>query len=1404
MKYQESLTLWDKSGIETLVEELCSRLKDSEIQATVSPAVKSRSCSSEGSDDSGTENQNPAQKYYAAFPALQGSGTSCNQSPTETVWGKNPIVSKTLASEEDSSSTNEDAEIRKINRSEPVAVPKLRKPKRNRNRKESQGRNSRGRRDRDRPRSSGNKQTRGKQSQKEQRKLQEFPNWPPGFAKLDQAILQNLGYLEEDFVFLAESPKRKDDELCTKVESLLKGILLPAPAKTYKELEDVDDELPEEMLKTGKVSKPQPKPTADTAIDNLQTIYVKSDAESQRSSAREDNVSPELQEQEIWYTQPINAVFQNQECETANTQSSKLRLYKRNSYPDFSTDEQETKDSWEDLNSPSSSPQDGIFRTFSAASNSSDDIFDGSVLIPAWLTEVISADENSDDEIDLSASLKSSSPFPSFEQGHARLANSVKKNESFEQLQNSWKEGNEFTGSFYQQDLGGPGHDQHFDENSTPTPDNAYQTQGGERPISVSLVDLDYMAKFLEENSSSDWHSFSPEDQISLPFPVESSGSSGMWQSQVLVDYTLYSSHSETNLPLLTVLDLQCWQPLGASPYSPLWDVNMQKRNKFSPWGGQLVPGDSQIWLGENTLVFMYNVNADKQDDSKADKNENTLIPRISIDIVSDADNEGSAFMDKDDHGLDNSHAYHFYDRSVSMGDVPSLWDDHESPKKSDPKLSKSFELVPSEHSAFNDVPRKLIQVHSEPNLVQFRQDFIDNGQDTTQSPKEHLFFSPKTHFRPITPAFAPELFTSASKSKQQVCHDLFGGMPSTKTPYQQYNAVNDDSDEESFVPSFKLKNYSKCIQTGESFDKVDSPEVLSGAEERDTPEALTLSIIEDIMGENDDRDRLIPINEDLDTANTDSAYETDYGCNQGADNDSDRVAEAFGGSKCHPCSSFGQLPQRQLSSDGAVFDFGHQGDLVDFKVESFMATFPHTQDWPDSCMHHASVHNDIWADTHKDSSTCQTTVHNDIWKDKHNDSFTDQVSVHNDIWKDSQRDSCNQPASVHSDIWKDSLSHKDGCHIDNWASFDQVGEKEKLNESQISASFPGTGHGFWQEDIGLDHLYKDDIEKYRNIWSTAGQEYLSVDIALPEEQENPCKFYPEYCEEQYDNVSPDNIIFHPMYLGNLEGVIDAENEINDERTAGDVKQVEGSCNFELDYDGFVGFPECNDTCDGCDQADEETCHQPGDYFSVKLVYRDKEQEKADPSAEQHHSYGSYDLAPMPEAVTLSELESEWLDTNLLWAQKKPSSSQRKPCSFYLEGNCRRADCKFAHDISNITCRFWEEGGCFKGPLCPFLHGYPRQGSPVDDVHLTPIMADDDRESFDLNSDEFPELSLSVKNTNNNNSSSTINQKKSKPLKSQNASVGKTERNRRGNLRRHSNKENRCEINIVAKCSSSV
>ena len=51
-------------------------------------------------------------------------------------------------------------------------------------------------------------------------------------------------------------------------------------------------------------------------------------------------------------------------------------------------------------------------------------------------------------------------------------------------------------------------------------------------------------------------------------------------------------------------------------------------------------------------------------------------------------------------------------------------------------------------------------------------------------------------------------------------------------------------------------------------------------------------------------------------------------------------------------------------------------------------------------------------------------------------------------------------------------------------------------------------------------------------------------------------------------------------------------------------------------------------------------------------------------------------------------------------SQKVPPAQRRRPCSFFVEGECRRPDCKFSHDLGSIPCRFWIESSCFKGELC--------------------------------------------------------------------------------------------------------
>lgn len=90
-----------------------------------------------------------------------------------------------------------------------------------------------------------------------------------------------------------------------------------------------------------------------------------------------------------------------------------------------------------------------------------------------------------------------------------------------------------------------------------------------------------------------------------------------------------------------------------------------------------------------------------------------------------------------------------------------------------------------------------------------------------------------------------------------------------------------------------------------------------------------------------------------------------------------------------------------------------------------------------------------------------------------------------------------------------------------------------------------------------------------------------------------------------------------------------------------------------------------------------------------------------------------FPAVPADKILYSSDLENEWRKTSQSFRIQAPHKRakykyppQKRPCSFYLEGNCRRSDCRFSHDLSTITCRFWEENTCFKGETCPFLHGY--------------------------------------------------------------------------------------------------
>lgn len=92
---------------------------------------------------------------------------------------------------------------------------------------------------------------------------------------------------------------------------------------------------------------------------------------------------------------------------------------------------------------------------------------------------------------------------------------------------------------------------------------------------------------------------------------------------------------------------------------------------------------------------------------------------------------------------------------------------------------------------------------------------------------------------------------------------------------------------------------------------------------------------------------------------------------------------------------------------------------------------------------------------------------------------------------------------------------------------------------------------------------------------------------------------------------------------------------------------------------------------------------------------------------EHHHQYGPNEME--------DQMPNSYMDHQDSSTQNYPTNNLPKPCVFFLEGNCRRSDCKYSHDLSNITCKYWIEGFCFKGELCPFLHSYnmPSEGQDV-------------------------------------------------------------------------------------------
>lgn len=165
--------------------------------------------------------------------------------------------------------------------------------------------------------------------------------------------------------------------------------------------------------------------------------------------------------------------------------------------------------------------------------------------------------------------------------------------------------------------------------------------------------------------------------------------------------------------------------------------------------------------------------------------------------------------------------------------------------------------------------------------------------------------------------------------------------------------------------------------------------------------------------------------------------------------------------------------------------------------------------------------------------------------------------------------------------------------------------------------------------------------------------------------------------------------------------------------TTAPVEEDVNECNLDELWDPFVdesGRVDQVDVCewipqsygltdDGCEQwADPDALAESWPPPNIPVEYLDDEFFE--------EIYGSLDS--MKASETASGAGKNSRRRRRRTSQKHQTVRRpKRPCSFFVEGECRRPDCKFSHDLGSIPCRFWIESSCFKGEECPFLHGLP-------------------------------------------------------------------------------------------------
>ncbi|XP_033757694.1 uncharacterized protein LOC117340045 [Pecten maximus] len=1386
----------EDTGIEILVEELCTKLKEVCKPAHLEdPEILQLSDSSTSTDETDTSNSSPefsgdpAERYYAAFPALHaqeksecGEFSSLYYQDSVDVWKKNPITMSSCEgfignfdsgneSEKDSKHRAGKDKGSKI-RSENKSNKSSRKKKLTRNQGRTTGKNN---------------EVIGK--------FCRFASWP-----------QDWNYASDSAVdYHKECTIDRERELCSQVENLLKEILLPHAKYDTHHL-------------FGKANKP---------------CYRTAPA-----SLSDDRFSPELQEKDFWYTQPFDDLFEAEESSTPFHQ----RLYKRHSYPSFEcfdqTDDQdilcntsrlpkkcEVKDDADqhlddgngiavevttDLQTTVMKDDETLGVQLLSLEETSDgklDSTDGDVfgLQDLNLDTTVSqhdASLDNDDSFGLQSLMMekeeyfenlleenlpekdilvmpiqelvpdtlsnpnhsyflSSSPWTATENDFREVVMPHKDgteqkrledgsnytspvqniNTGFKTRQN--QEAGRVVSDEYQDDKFLNSYDYYredslpFSDSSTSVFDSVLKSNRDSTTSSNSLTSVTTMT---EHGPDTEWTSPNSEEKTAVPdYDLFTNPFSSLYASFHTTDFLSPASNTidhEISIPVDSNEATQAnnlpnqflfgrdadvvsgshlsWDMCSSSQLafggkaSQLWDVNYQgKKIHEYPWKPFQHLDQLQETSTEPNIIQSVNLTGNNPSDD--DTSLNTLIPQITFSLI--CDEEESAFMNNDsdeenaDHCLFSRDCRKDFDRSYSMNELSSLRSKTES-ISSNSQLSKSFELVPSEHSAFQDViPKRIQHAVSEPNLQQYHLDsnknepkFLDEclphtpkKETDSTSPKEHLFFSPKTHFQPIqTPVEKNNDTIPDASSSDFHLRDLFGGCPKTsKTPYQKFQDARSDSSEESFIPMFKLrKEHDKYIQTNTSItNQLEEPN-LDGEEyvnicnrcgnviqvrnwgHEDNKECICMEFYQnaledfDIYGYVDSltvSEQNTPQNvpKDMKNACTDSGYE-DFDTGDTGFEGSRNARYTFSGGHVPPVASipadnaFECITVEKSSGEKQIFN--REDGWVMYKVEGGLGL---------QCLNEAHIRKNLkYAKAGKEEE--------DVEEDEVEDGEEFLMHQVEEEWLlngyycegELSDDTNNFEYPVTHSVWstgQDSKTREEQIFIDQ-----QFSEREaciepcmrKLSLSSYSMNPYASENSMCIRDFAQEIVQPRDGECIQKDTSKLG-----------EDEENMSNF--RFAER-----------FRPTENTNMT--------------------------YGAAIEGEQGAPRLQSN-----QEDE-------DVVKVKLVFHQR--------GNAHVNFGNQDMysntelqenidpqifMPMPsQAVFSTDLEEEWLkgkhdekDMTSL-SSLKGAGGKKKPCSFFMEGICRRMDCKFAHDVSNITCRFWEEGDCFKAEMCPFLHGY--------------------------------------------------------------------------------------------------